>query len=133
MTYRSTDGLYNLVVLDETGKEVSKAAYSQMFSGIEISPDGKMVGAEVYLQDGDTSLKHLFFLDVDTERTKTVRAEGADWMGGFVLSSGGPLIPGKILLWTEENNNPKTYQRIYYEFSALPDTLSGMRKKEKSR
>lgn len=123
ITYRSTEGAYNLVVLGENGEELARTSYPEIISGIEISPDGTIVGANVQVLSAGRRWKHLLFLEVSTGKTKLLRAEDKNWGGGFILSSGEPLIPGKIIIEFWERNNPKIYPWIYVEFDNLPDEI----------
>jgi len=121
--WRDEEGNYCVGVYDVAGKELAKACRPNAIYKVEISPDGKLVGAETYLAEGDKNIKHILFLEVGTGKTRLVKAEGEGWQGGFLLSSGGPLLPGKILLWLENNNNPNSYSRVYVGFSSLSDSL----------
>ncbi len=123
-TYRDESGVYNLIIIDKNGKEIAKAEHAEMFWNIEISPDGKIVGAETSVLINKKHYKHLFFLEVDTGKTKLVKTEGKGWQGGFILSSGGPLILEKILLWFEKIGEPNSYKRVYIKFRDLPENLS---------
>jgi len=100
----------DIIVFDTLGKEVVsvyKACGIGQGSSIEISPDGKIVGAETGKEVDNKLLKHLFFLEVETGRTKIGKAEGEGWRVDFVLSS-SPTPPksGKIRLnWQPTGKN----------------------------
>ena len=99
--YRDSAGVCNIEVYDTLGRMVSRGSYVHDLSGIEISSDGKIVGAETLKKIGDRYYRHLFFVDVETGRTKLVKAEGEingkRWTGYFILSSTPKPPPsGKI-------------------------------------
>lgn len=100
----------DIVVYDTLGNEVASVVNIpgiEDSGDLQISPDGKIVGADVW------SCK-LFFLDVETGRTKVVKAMGEGWR-----VSGFPLNDGKIELTLHEY--PKS---IVLTFDEIPDDLS---------
>lgn len=115
--WRNEEGKYCIAVYDENGKELARTCMDTGLYDIEISPDGKLVGANTYLRIEDNSVKHLLFLDADTGRTKLVKAEG-DRRVRYVLTTGGPLVQGKILIQFGGPNS--RYKRIYVKFDDLP-------------
>ena len=103
----------DIFVYDTLGNEITsvyKTYGIENSNSIEISPDGKIIGAEVFPPPESLyqrATKHLLFLDVETGRTKLVKAEGEGWGGRFVLSS-SPTPPknGKIRLnWYPTGKN----------------------------
>ncbi|MEN3045516.1 MAG: hypothetical protein ABDH49_00790 [Candidatus Hydrothermales bacterium] len=48
----------------------------EAFGSFIISPNGKIIGGYISKEMGGKWIRHLFFLDVETGRTKVVRAEG---------------------------------------------------------
>jgi hypothetical protein len=101
----------DITVLDILGKEKVAYSFDSMIEtgALQISTDGKIIGASTYKKGlGDC----LFFLDVESGRTKMVKARGEGWKGYFILSS-SPIPPqsGKVRLgWQplgkEYNNIP---------------------------
>ena len=130
VTYRDTDDMYYLVVLNEAGKEIAKATNRELLFDIEISPDGKLVGAKTEIVLDERAAMHLFFLDVDTGRTKLLKAEGEGWSAGFVLtSSPTPPINGKVrLYWSSDRVGINGRKRGYKDiaFSGIPGNLSDL-------
>ncbi|RKZ25431.1 hypothetical protein DRQ20_05185 [bacterium] len=89
----------------------------------EISPDGKIVGAVVYpIKDGKSLGKYLFFLDVETGRTKLVKAEGKKgerkWSASFDLRENKKI--GLNGGWWDI----KIAQSVETTFDELPSDLS---------
>jgi hypothetical protein len=80
---------------------------------MQISPDGKIFGATTFREKGE---RVLFFLDVETGRTKIVKAEGKGWR-----ISGFPLNDKKIELVLHEY--PKKW---VLTFDELPEDLSNL-------
>lgn len=122
--WRNEEEKYCIAIYGEAGKEFARACIDTGLYDIEISPDGKLVGANTYLQAEDKSVKHLFFLDVDTGKTKLMKAEGEGWRGQYILSTGGPLIKGQILFELDGPNSE--YKRVYIKFSELPKDVLGL-------
>ena len=128
----------HLVVYDTTGEEVVNIVWISELRNIEISVDGKIIGAmtgeSTEERKGYTG-PYLFFLDVETKRIKVVKAWGISnnegWMCSFVLSSGRPIPEsGKIKIdWQPIG---KEYNKIpgggvktkIVSFDAIPDDLS---------
>ena len=109
----------DIFVYDTLGNEVASVYKTHGIENdgyLKISPDGKIIVAEVFFPPKDSaqiSAKHLLFLDVETGRTKVVKAEGERWSGyGF------PLDNKRIQLAT--NKHPKS---ITIPFDELPDDL----------
>jgi len=125
-----------IVVYDTLGNEVISFWLNHYVeSKPEISQDGKIVGAEVYFppEGSNTSMtvKHLFFLDVETGRTKFVKAEGKGWRGYFILSS-TPFPPQNKQVRLGWQPLDKKYDKIPgggvktrdIAFDEIPDDLS---------
>ncbi|RKZ24787.1 hypothetical protein DRQ20_06370 [bacterium] len=99
--YRDSLDNVHIEVYDMDRHRLAEAQYDQEMWDIQISPDGKIVGAETLKKIGDRYYRHLFFVDVETGRTKLVKAEGEinrkRWTGYFILSSTPKPPPsGKI-------------------------------------
>jgi hypothetical protein len=109
----------DVVVFDTLGNEVASVydTYDIENAGsLKISSDGKIVGADVFFPPDSTqlSMKHFFFLDVETGRTKVVKAEGEKWDAGFALSDITPLPPsGKVAIGVA----------LYYDSSKRPSKI----------
>ncbi|MDH5187151.1 MAG: hypothetical protein OEZ20_04015 [candidate division WOR-3 bacterium] len=110
----------DIIVFDTLGKEVASVyntygIYSMAY--LKISPDGKIIAAEPVmsreLREGYRG-SYLFFLDVESERTKVVKAEGDGWH-----ADGFPLKNNRIQLTLQEY--PKSF---ILSFDELPDDLS---------
>jgi hypothetical protein len=83
----------DITVLDTLGKEVISYSFGSMIEtgNLQISPDGKLIGAPTYKKGlGDC----LFFLDVESGRTKVVKAVGEVWQAWFSLLSQIPTSEG---------------------------------------
>lgn len=106
---------------------------------MQISPDGKIIGANIEFPTEDSkyrSIKHLFFLDVETGRTKVVRAEGQKWAAGFGLSgfadSDLPPIKKVSIGWAVyDGPGPPWHRRKlikqghkFLTFDQIPDDIS---------
>lgn len=135
ITYRSTDGVYNLVVLGKNGEELARISYPEMISGLEISPDGKIVGANVEVLLAGRRWKHFLFLDVDTGKTKIVRAENQTGYGQSSLHTltetregPQPLKSRQITLyWLDASGASKDN---VVTFDSLPDDIHELFVKE---
>lgn len=110
----------DLFVYDTFGNKVASVYKTHGIENdgyLKISPDGKIIEAEVFFAPKDSSqisAKHLLFLDVETRRIKVVKAEGKRWS-----ADGFPLENKRIQLVT--NKHPKS---ITIPFDELPDDLS---------
>lgn len=115
-----------IYVFDILGNEVANLTYNTKIDDSQISPDGKLVGAKVFKDKEGKRGTYLFFLDVDTGRTKIVKAKGEGWGVSIILSKGGPLVPGKILFILRKGSIPSeyTYENVYLSFDEIPDNLS---------
>lgn len=72
--YRDSSDVFHVEVYDTTGEKLTETSYPHEFNAdMQISPDGKIFGAKTFKKDVG---KCLFFLDVETGRTKVVKAEG---------------------------------------------------------
>jgi len=91
---------------------------------IQMAPDGKIVGATVYrFSKGENRLiRHLFFLDVETGRTKVVKAEGEE--NGKKWSASVDLRDGKKIGLIGGWHHIKTAQSAEVSFNEIPDNLS---------
>jgi len=136
----STRDVHWVVVYDSTGKEILRKDLGYRIGSVEFSPNGDIIGAttvvpieipkekrmtpdEIMQLDSfpKMSQAYLLFLEVDTGRMKLVKASGRGWRVRFVISSGGPLISGKVLLrWSKRGE----YGEIYLPFDQIPEDLS---------
>jgi len=111
----------HVIVLDTLGKEIVHIVHEGGLSFLQISPDGKIVGAETHKELDGKYLKHLFFLDVETGRTKIVKAEGEidgkRWRASFSLRK-----DKKIYLYGGWHH--KKAQSAMTAYDELPDDLS---------
>jgi len=110
----------DITVLDTLGREIVSHSVNNMIEGgLQIAPDGKIVGAPIYKDSG----KHFIFIDVETEETKISKAEGGGWEAWFSLLSQFPTKEGYrnlrskyIDLWWEkggvEGNNVLPFNEI---------------------
>lgn len=104
----------DLIVFDKYGNQISSASNipSSMDgspSDYEISHDGKILGAVVYVKGEKKTEKHLFFMDIPSGNMKTFKAEGEiadkEWGAGFTLSTFvDPKLPppGKVFIGVGE-------------------------------
>jgi len=92
--YRDSEHIFHIEVYDTEGNNLAEASNENYLSNLQISPDGKIVGAETEKKVGKAWLRHLFFLDVETGKTKVVKAEGKRWLAGFSLLSRIPTPEG---------------------------------------
>ncbi|TET29166.1 MAG: hypothetical protein E3J70_07720 [Candidatus Heimdallarchaeota archaeon] len=128
-----------IYVFDTLGNKLTQVTYNSLIEGNEISPDGKIVGVVVFKDKDGKIGRHLFFLDVETGRTKVVKARGERWKGSFVLSSSTePPESGKVrLIWQpygEEYQVPGGGLKMKdILFDSLPDDLSTLLDKEESK
>ncbi len=115
INYCDEEDSYILVVFDSDGKEVANAKHDLLLQDIEISPDGKLVGAVTNV----ASVKYLFFLDVDTSKTKLVKAETPHLsLRAYVLTK------KTIQLWISNNQDYDKNKIIDIEFSNLPSDMA---------
>jgi hypothetical protein len=117
----------DITILDTLGREIFSHSVNNMIEGgLQIAPDGKIVGAPIYKDSG----KHLIFIDVETGETKIVKAEGEGWEAWFSLLSQFPTNEGyrnlrskHIDLWWEkegvEGNNVLPFDEIPSDISTL--------------
>jgi len=126
VTYLSSAGIYNLVVISETGKELARAESTELLYDIAISPDGRIVASKLPLGSGNHEYQRILFLDVDSGKTKVVKVEGENWEGEFNVSSRDPLLFGKILLSYQEKVKPNSYKRFYVKFDDLPEDIRAL-------
>lgn len=121
-----------VLVLDTLGNEIAKSKIPPYFEGdIQISPDGKIVGAtiEQLIKDDKLLGRHLFFLDVETGRTKIVKAEGERWLVGYAFHPYMGTPPGKISIGIGIYEDVKKMKWIkgiqkYLSFDEIPEDLS---------
>ena len=117
----------DIIVLDTLGNEVALAYDSYFIEGsgyLEISPDGKIVGAETGKEVDSKWFKHLFFLEVETGRTKLVKAEGE--VNGRKWSASFSLHENKKIHLTGGWHHIKTAQSAITSFNEIPEDLSSL-------
>ncbi len=115
---------YNIEVYDTTGKQLARANISQV-DEVQISPDGKIVGAILWFPTGAPeyrAVKHLFFLDVETGRTKMVKAEGE--INGRKWSCAPDVRRNKKIGLIGGWHDIHIAQSAETSFDELPDNLS---------
>lgn len=118
VVYKDSQRDYNIEVYDTLGTLVVRAKYKWGLSQVEISPDGKIIGAETTKEVNGKWYRHLFFLDVETGRTKLVKAEGK--VNGRKWSIGGfPLMDKIIELSGYHSKKGILYIKI--SFNELPE------------
>lgn len=132
--YRDEEGKFNIEVYDMNGKMLASAKYDEYLHNLQISPDGKIIGAETIKKVNGKWYRHLFFLDVETGRTKMVKAEGRFgetnwWRAGadldhYSLKSGEIRIG--VFLLDKPSGITKTLKSVHVNltFEELPDDLS---------
>jgi len=129
--YRDSSDVFHVEVYDTTGKKLTETSYPHEFNAdMQISPDGKIFGAKTFKKDVG---KCLFFLDVETGRTKVVKAEGKGWRVWFSLltqiptSEGYKYLPSKYVnIWWKIHGEKG---RKIISFDEIPDDLSTLFKK----
>ena len=139
--YDSSGFNIDLFVLDKYGTQISSAANipfpQEGPSDFEISRDGSIVAAILCIPDKnwDGCRRHLFFLDVETGKTKIVKAEGKndrkEWGARFVLSKFiNPKLPpsSEVYIGIGETYIGK-HKRLrgwggFLKFSEIPEDLS---------
>lgn len=119
----------DIIVYDTLGNEVISVLKTygiESRNQVKISPDGKLIGAEVWHPEG----RHLLFIDVETGRIKIVKAEGENWKAWYSLSTqiwtpqGYTNLPSRhIKIWWKVNNNMNSKGTII-SFDELPEDLS---------
>jgi len=128
----------DIVVFDTLGNKITSVSHvpPQMegsSSDFEISPDGKIIGAIVFPQSEDRAKRgrHFFFLDVESGRTKVVKAEGKGWAVDFALpyEMGTPL--GKIYIGWGIYEDPENKKWLkggykYLTFNEIPSDISNL-------
>jgi hypothetical protein len=129
--YRDSEHVFHVGVYDTEGNKLAEVSNENYLRDLQISPDGKIVGAETEKRVGKAWLRHLFFLDVETGETKVVKAEGKGWKARYSLPPEGGTPLGKIQIgWGiyENLNNKKWIKggREYLTFDQLPNDLSNL-------
>jgi hypothetical protein len=130
--YRDSLDIFHIEIYDTTGRKLAGAEYPHEFNyDMQISPDGKIFGATTFREKGE---RVLFFLDVETGRTKIVRAEGEYnkknwWRAGadldhYSLKSGEIRIG--VFLLDKPRGISKTLKKVHVNltFDEIPDDLS---------
>lgn len=117
----------NLIVFDALGREVASilnVPFIESRAYLGLAPDGKIVGAEVYPAGNLRKWggkRHFLFLNIETGRTKIVKAEGEvngrKWSASFSLRK-----DEKIYLYGGWHD--KVAQSAMTSFDELPDDLS---------
>lgn len=125
VNYCDEKSSYTLTVFDVAGKEIASVKHNLLLQGIEISPDGKLVGGET-IKDGS---KHLFFFDAETGKTKLVKAEIPNIsLRAYVLAK------GSIQIWISNSTDYKMNRVVDTKFSSIPaDILELLQNGEKKK
>jgi hypothetical protein len=118
----------DITVLDTLGREIISYSFDNMIEtgALQISPDGKIIGAPTYKKGlGEC----LFFLDVKSGKTKIVKAKGdlngKKWSAYFILSEfTDPNLPPRGKVWLSVAVNPKNKWFGYLTFDEIPSDLS---------
>ncbi len=98
--YRDSSDVFHVEIYDTMGKKLASATYPHEFKAdMQISPDGKIFGAETF-KKGEG--KHLFFLNVETGETKLVKAEGDKDGGKWNVIIARLADNKRIVLWDNE-------------------------------
>jgi hypothetical protein len=134
--YEDSLEIFHIEIYDATGKKLAEAESSDNFYGgmqMQISPDGKIFGARIYKKGVGECL---FFLDVESGKTKIVKAEGEvngkRWSARFILSSfADPNLPPKGKIWLSVAMSPKNKWFGYLTFEEIPSNLSALLGREK--
>jgi len=128
----------DIIVFDTLGNKVASVDRTyglEKSSDLQISSDGKIVGAEVWFPTENSkgwALKHLFFLHIETGRTKIVKAQGEKWDAGFGLSNITPLPPSEkvaVGVFLYDGPSPRSCSKPikqvykYLTFDEIPDDL----------
>lgn len=122
-----TNWYADMVVLDKYGTQISSVAYIPALeegspSDFEISPDGLLISASVPKPGKDGAEQYVFFLNVETGKTKIVKAEGGE-VGDKgrvpyeLLADKKIIIPGRRL-------EKGKWQNSIFSFEQIPDDLS---------
>ena len=112
----------HIVVLDTLGKEVVHKSIEGGFSKFKISPDGKLVGANTSKWIKGKSIRHLFFLDVETGIIKIVKSEGK--VNGEKWSAGADVLEGKRIMFFGGWHSSSRAQTAKLHFDSIPEDLS---------
>jgi len=121
----------HLIVLDTLGKEIVRIDTEDPLGCIGISNDGKIVGAKTSKNINGVYIRHLFFLDVETGRTKVVKAEGEGegekWKGGFGFYNNGQIRLYWIPIGEKYDKIPGGGEKMkVISFDELPEDLSSL-------
>ena len=129
--YGDESDTFHIEIYDRNGVKLAEAEHANDFYGnMEISPDGKIFGANTYKEGLG---KCMLFLDVDSGRTKFVKSSGEDWRGYFVLSS-TPVLPRSGMVRLGWQPFGEKYDKIPgggvktrdVSFDEIPSTLSNL-------
>lgn len=112
---------YWIIVYDTLGNEKAKVKNDGLFD-VMIAPDGQVICATTGLSDEQRKGykgPYLFLLDVETGKTKVIKAEGPGWSVGA-----GPLNGRKV-----EFSHYEHPGSIVLDFIEIPEDLSSLFKR----
>ncbi|MEO0293962.1 MAG: hypothetical protein ABIN61_07065 [candidate division WOR-3 bacterium] len=111
----------DITVLDTLGKEIISYSFGSMIEtgALQISPDGKIFGARTYKKDVGECL---FFLDVETGRTKVVKAVGE--VKGKKWSASPSLLKDKKIHLSGGWHHIDKAQSAITSFDEIPSDIS---------
>lgn len=137
--YKDEKGRGNIEVYKTSGEKRAHGIFERNITNIQLSPDGSIAGGEglICKKKNSGCIKHLFFLDVETGKTKIVKAEGKNdskkWGAGFSMtriiksktSSLGEVYIGIGETYIGKHNRLRSWGG-FLKFKEIPDDLSSL-------
>lgn len=129
--WRDDQGNYCIGVYNEAGKELAKTCRPEAIYKVEISPDGRIVGAETYLSEDGRNIKHLLFLEADTGKMKLVRAENdtgyASANPHAVVNTEKGMLPrfGCVTIYWDYRSGATSESKIV-KYADIPNDISAL-------
>jgi hypothetical protein len=120
--YRDSGHVFHVEVYDTKGNKLAEASNENYLRNLQIAPDGKIVGAGTEEKVGKAWLKHLFFLDVETGKTKIAKAEGE--VNGKRWSASPSLLKNKKIYLSGGWHYIEKAQSVITSFNEMPSDLS---------
>ena len=120
--YKDSISHVHIEMYDLNGKLLAQASNDQDLMQIIIAPDGKLVCARTAKTVNGTVIQHIFILDVETGRTKILRAEGEKNKRKWSIHA-FPLANKRIQIcggWRQI----ESAQSVDTNFDEVPDDLS---------